>query len=428
MHEKKLRYLRFVFLSTVMMMSSRCAFAQTAASADSLFRKYKFIRPELSSLHNDSIALGPFYKKLDRLKRGDDLHVSVVHIGDSHIQADYFSGTVRKKLQQEFGGAGRGLIFPYKVARTNGPVDYRVSSNKEWKAKRNVFPDQPLPIGICGITIETEDPNAFISIAIKDTEQIDYSSRKLTLFHTKNPESFHWEVVIDSGQHVQHVAPADNGSKFSNSYLFNEPVKSFTLQCVSNSPAQSKDCIFGIYLENGRPGIIYNMIGVNGAMYEHYNKSEYFFGQLSDLKPDLAIVSLGTNESYSKGFDSLTFYHTVDTFVTNLRKFNPGINIILTTPGDCSKKIRSGKKRFYSKNINIPIIRNTLITYCRNNNLAYWDWLEVMGGYGVMDDWFKNKLTDKIHLHLSRQGYILQGELLYKAIVNGYSRNKKNKN
>ena len=79
---------------------------------------YPFIRDTINHLINDS-SLSGFYKKLDELQNGERDKVVVVHICDSHIQADYFSGTMRELLQRKFGNAGRGLVFPYRAAKTN---------------------------------------------------------------------------------------------------------------------------------------------------------------------------------------------------------------------------------------------------------------------------------------------------------------------
>lgn len=42
--------------------------------------------------------------------------VSIVHIGDSHVQADINTGTTRELLQYDFGNAGRGLISPLSLS------------------------------------------------------------------------------------------------------------------------------------------------------------------------------------------------------------------------------------------------------------------------------------------------------------------------
>lgn len=54
--------------------------------------------------------------------------VSIVHIGDSHIQADISTGTTRELLQYDFGNAGRGLVSPLKMSGTNEPLDYTFQS------------------------------------------------------------------------------------------------------------------------------------------------------------------------------------------------------------------------------------------------------------------------------------------------------------
>ncbi|MDX5347767.1 MAG: hypothetical protein LPK19_11025, partial [Hymenobacteraceae bacterium] len=102
----------------------------TAAGAqpavqDSLKQKLPFLEVKQNVLLNDSAGLQDFYYKLLDLQETGSEVVSVVHIGDSHIQADLFSGRVRQELHKYYGNAGRGLIFPYKVARTNEPWSYK---------------------------------------------------------------------------------------------------------------------------------------------------------------------------------------------------------------------------------------------------------------------------------------------------------------
>ena len=78
-------------------------------------------------------------------------------------------------------------------------------------------------------------------------------------------------------------------------------------------------------LENSRQrGILYHMIGVNGARFEHYNLSpNRFLTQVKGLNPDLVILSLGTNETAYRYFNQAEFYRQVDEFVYNLEQFIP---------------------------------------------------------------------------------------------------------
>jgi hypothetical protein len=89
------------------------------------------VAAENNFIENDS-ALATYFKKMAALKNGTGKTISIVHIGDSHIQGDYLSRTIRYRLQKEFGEAGRGLVFPYSLLNMYGPVDYSCKSNVAW--------------------------------------------------------------------------------------------------------------------------------------------------------------------------------------------------------------------------------------------------------------------------------------------------------
>jgi len=140
-------------------------------------------------------GLKEFLKKLQALKNNGQETVSILHFGDSHIQADFLSGQVRKHFQTEFGNAGRGLIIPAKLARTNGPDDVQSTSNVNWESKRMVFPDQPLPIGLSGITVSSSDSTAMLEINLKKTGGFDYRANELILFYRKDSYSYHMSIL-----------------------------------------------------------------------------------------------------------------------------------------------------------------------------------------------------------------------------------------
>src|SRR6218665_6047 len=97
-------------------------FATGAQTIDSsAYKLYTFIRKDLNKIQNDSTSLAFLYEKLYQLEKTKTGRVNIAHIGDSHIQADIFSGLVRQKMQLKFGNAGRGLIFPYRLAKSNEP-------------------------------------------------------------------------------------------------------------------------------------------------------------------------------------------------------------------------------------------------------------------------------------------------------------------
>src|SRR5208283_3120229 len=51
--------------------------------------------------------------KLKELKISATGNVTIVHIGDSHIQGGYLTNTVRSQLYKDYGVADIGWVFPY---------------------------------------------------------------------------------------------------------------------------------------------------------------------------------------------------------------------------------------------------------------------------------------------------------------------------
>jgi len=71
--------------------------------------------------------------------------------------------------------------------------------------------------------------------------------------------------------------------------------------------------------------------------------------------------------------------------------------------------------------------RLTVINYCLQHQLPYWDLYEIMGGYGSMGKWYAAQLTAKDRVHFTGRGYQIQGDLFYRALMKGYEQYKKRK-
>ncbi len=386
--------------------------------ADSVASKYKFIKPKKNRVENDSVGLERFYEHLYQLEIKSSKRVSIAHIGDSHIQADFFSGMLRQRFQIDFGNAGRGLIFPYKVARTNEPSSYQTSSNVSWESKRNIFLDNPLPIGIGGITIKTMDSSAAIKLSVFDQASLDYGFSKLSIFQDKGPNVYDFMVYEDENIIGFINSNLMMGGNFMSTVYFDKPRKNIILKAYKRDSLQTYAQIYGLLLENDQPGILYNTTGVNGAECRHCSASKYFFEQLSYLNPDLVIISMGTNEAFPRGFNRDRFYSQIDSLVMHIKRESPDVNILFTTPAD------SYRRKKY-KNPDMQMARNTIVNYCMKNEFSYWDLYEVMGGFGSMAKWKIKGLAAPDKVHFSRAGYELQGKLLYSAIQDGYRSFKK---
>ncbi len=78
-----------------------------------------------NDIQNPNALLG-FYEKMFQLEKSKSGKINIVHIGDSHIQADLFTAKIRSQFQKVYGNAGFGFTFPYSVAKTNNSAPLKI--------------------------------------------------------------------------------------------------------------------------------------------------------------------------------------------------------------------------------------------------------------------------------------------------------------
>jgi lysophospholipase L1-like esterase len=374
---------------------------------------YDFIQAEANVIHN-SVSLSAFYEKLYQVKKIKQSTVNIIQIGDSHTQADFASGTTRMLLQQEFGNAGRGLVFPGRVGRTNEPSTIYSSSTGSWENKRIIYVNQPMPIGIGAMTLHTTDSKASILLKTKPIENINYGFNKVTFFFQKNFNSFNLVIKDSIGQYLAYVGPYTVEDSNTSKIILPALTNQIEFQTLQSTSSQNQFTLFGINLENSKPGILYHAIGGNGAKAKHYLEAAHFTEQTSELTPDLFIISLGTNEAVEHPYVDPKFINQLDTFVEQLKVKNPNALFLFTVPADFYKK----KTR---RNPGVEFIRNKIIEYADEHQYAYWDLYTVGGGTHSADLWKKNNLLQPDGIHFTKTGYQLQGSLLYEAIIKGFN-------
>jgi lysophospholipase L1-like esterase len=392
--------------------------AQRQAPLDSLQRAYPFLHTSANHIENATIGLQRFYQRLRQARQQPAVlpgsRVSVVHLGDSHIQADDYSDRVRRELQRAYGNAGRGLVFPYEVARTNGSRTYRTArTHGVWRAKRVLAaqPDSTLPVGLSGISLATADTGAAFTLRIPIRYWPAYRFNSLTLLRQPGPAAFDWQVLAS---HARLLGTVPGAGRSVADTLPLDSVRTFvTLRTTRRTPAQTSAVLYGLVLENGQPGVLYHSIGVNGAQVRQYNRAPHFFEQVSLLHPDLFIISLGTNDAFQAGFNPARFAGRLDTLVSTLRQRCPEAEVLLAAPADSYRARRH-------RNPDLGRLSAVLRAYAQAHDLAYWDFAAVQGGYGSMQAWRAAGLAQADLVHFTTSGYDLQGLLLFLALQDGY--------
>ena len=320
-----------------------------------LEKNYPFVKEELNIISNSGHLAG-LMEKLYDLKMNGKRTINILHIGDSHLQADFVTSVIRTTLQSAFGNGGRGLVVPYRVAKTNEPFNYHSSSTFHWQSKRCVFPNQPLPIGIGGLTISTTDSCADFTIKTVDDSVLKYSFNKVKVFYENDSVSYSLALMDSLGSKVGMFIP-DSVDHFPyiSSITLPALTNTGTIKIVKTAEEQSRATIYGLLLENGNPGIIYHTVGVNGAEFHHYSEALHFSEQTKALNPDLIIISLGTNEAFALNFNLDKFYADMQLLYSQLKRENPNACFLFTIPA-CSYRRKKANPR-------LPLAGKTIIRF-----------------------------------------------------------------
>lgn len=407
-----IKLLEFIFvIFSFLALFPQLTFSQDPYEID----QFPFVNYEVNSLifPGDSIAFSRLFQSFNTLILKGDGQINVVHIGDSHIQADFFSGRVRQRLQTFFQGGigGRGFIFPYTVAKSNNPESYKVAYTGSWEHCRNVDRDKDnlCSLGLSGISVTTNDSAASISIKLRDKEEPKYTFNKVKIFHTIDSTS----LTVDVDNYKEKKMMEYDDHLGYTMFILKNYLDSVNLKFIRKDSTQKNFTLHGISLETYDPGVVYHAIGVNGAKVSSYLKCTYFKEHLNALLPDLLIISLGTNDSYVKKFDTLSYYNSLDSMIRMIYAVAPNSGIILTVPGDSYLFKKKANK-------NIQAARDVIFLLAKKYNCAVWDFYTIMGGEESIDTWIKNNLAVKDKLHFTKKGYTLQGDLFFNAFLKAY--------
>ncbi len=355
------------------------------------------------------------FAKFDSLLLSGENKINIVHIGGSHIQADIYTHRIRQEMQSFFPGilGSRGFFFPYKIAQTNSPSNLWIRYSGEWDISKNTQPAPMRMLGLSGITTGLVSDSGSLKIVAQYDTIRNYDFNRIRLFCNApltgqipqvlpsslvNKISFH-----PAGQYIQYdlSAYADTLSLvFSNA-------DSLTL------PFQ----LYGISLDNDDPGVVYNTIGVNGAMLKSYLKCGLFTSQLGALHPDWIILSIGTNEGNTRNFDAEAYRSEYNSLLDSIEYIAPAAAILLTVPNDSYLN-----KRY--TNYNTAVMRDIIFDIAKKRGCGIWDFYRVMGGLNSAQTWYNSGLMARDHIHFNKPGYLLKGDLFFNAFMESWMKGK----
>lgn len=389
---------------------------QVTAQQQSLHETYPFIQWHKNKLefYGDTTQFNRVFAKLDSLVFVGKGNLSVLHIGGSHVQGGTLQRTMRDKFDNLMPGmAGeRGFFFPYKLAGSNMPADYHVSTNTHWTGCRCAKKSSTCRWGMSGYNAKTTDSLASVKVYMADLDSQNYYFKKVRIFYQLDTDSY--LPVLDSMYEV-------TGSKIDSTGQFIEfelskyyDTLAFHLQ--KTDTMQTHFTLRGLQYITEEPGITYHSIGVNGASVPSYLRCYDFEQEIAYLAPDLVIFGIGINDANGPAgrFSQRAYEDSYRQLIAWFKAANPHVNFIFLTNNDSYYRRRYPNQNVYQ----VVAAMQQLAT---ENHAAVWNLFEIMGGIGSVKLWEKTGLAKADKVHFTHQGYRLQSDMFFEAFLAAYA-------
>ena len=265
--------------------------------------------------------LNSFYKKI----RENKTEIKVLHLGDSHIMIGHFSNEIRRLFDSAIGIKSYGWVFPNQIGRFN--------TFKTIKGKtgfiNNLQKESKYLNGITGQSIQFLDAKTEIEFSMKNLpDSLMYFNKLKILYQTDTTANILLTVSDSINKSVVRSDTYTNSSAITNYFPENQRISEYNLNKYNNklklhvekSDSTKEFNLLGFYIENSnKSGMIYNSLGVGGSsLYSITNNNSLLVGNINMYKPDLIILSFGSNDAYNKSFDSVKYRSKLENFIDSI--------------------------------------------------------------------------------------------------------------
>ncbi len=401
---------------------------QFAEYADSLEYYENFFRngnTRFDLPENDPKWFDRFFLNLEIASLGDGV-VHIMHYGDSQLEEDRISSTIREDLQEIFGGAGPGLLpavatIPAMTVTqsSNGNLDRKIvfGDSTQFASHRRYG-----PLGQVG------ELNGRATISFKKRTNRKNNFSHIEGFKTvrllAGQQNKYFKVSLNYTAQVE----SDSGVVKDTVMRAGEPIvekknKLTMYRWDLEYPASGAKIhlsgraeIYGISAD-GEYGVAVDNVAMRGSSGTIFHKMDKELLQESYdmLQVKLLILQYGGNLVPGMNADTEKWTRKVITRqIKILQELYPSADILFIGPADMCKQVNGKMQSYPGLARTIRVLREIAL----ENNLAYWDMYRVMGGNQSMIRWVKQNpaLGSADYIHFTRAGAQHMGDLFSNAI------------
>lgn len=354
---------------------------------------------------NDETFFDAFFQSLEH---ADSQHVRILHLGDSQLECDRISSSLREHYQSEFGGHGIGLVpalqtVPtYTLSQSVSPGEsvghHLVYGPAEARAGHRRY-------GVMG-QVNRVCSGTTMRFSARDTQSYPHSGevRRVTVLASGSGG-----MSLRAGSQSCSLTSIPVNDAFTLlTATLDQPANSVTLT------TQGAYDIYGIMLDDLK-GVSFDNVPMRGC-------SGTIFSQIDEqtLKPffDHENVRLLILQYGGNSVPACTTAKSISSYMTSLRKqirlfhrLAPQATILFIGPADMATRIGGEMKTYPS----LPEVVDSLREMSLQEGAAFWDMYAAMGGKGSIVKWYRAKpqLAGGDFVHFTPKGAQKMADMLY---------------
>ena len=342
----------------------------------------------------------------EALERAEEEPLRIIHYGDSQIEEDRITGTIRSRLQARFGGSGPGMMPARRHATRQvgggasaGLARYFIYGDPSyWAGIRQYGPYADF------VRLDTTAVLSYYPVNSRNTPHTTFDRMTLVAGNLRSALK-----VSARGQSVT-VEP---GEKLA-LVRFELPDSS---QRASMTVSGYAD-LYGVLLD-GKGGVRMDNVAMRGSGGTFFTAMDAdqlrLFYEQENVRLILlqfggnSMPVLNTDKAVTKELEILRRQ------IRHLQTLAPQARIVFIGPSDMATTVR-GKRQTYPR---LPAFVDSLKVSATQCGAAYWDIYGVMGGENSMAAWVAAKpaLAGPDYIHFTLAGAERVGELFCDAFM-----------
>ncbi len=360
---------------------------------------------QITSFNTDTSfpAMTEFMKKLQEIKLRKKRKVRIAFFGDSMIEGDLITQTLRELLQKEFGGRGVGY-FPIQSVSSQSRTTLSSSASEGWRADnfRNTGNNM---FFLSGYSFSgNTDWGNYTDNTIKDSSEL---IQKYLFTGRANGNA--WASVNGV------LTLLENKQPFNITLLSNDPGHKLNFNISSQSAV-----IFGGSIESENGIIVDNFSFRGSSGIELIKIDTSILRSIAQSKLyDLFVFQYGVNVLFRPNDIKFTWYHNkFESVIRELKSIFTDTDFLIVSSADRAFKYNDG----YASAIGIDSLIKEQANIAMDTHCAFFNLFETMGGKNAIVRWVNEDppAANKDYIHPNHKGAERIGHYFYDAIMKDY--------